>query len=342
MFRIVRCPENPIVVPGIYDWRRAVVFNPGAIHAHGRFYLFERAAGGLRPFHCCIGALVSDDGVNFQHLSPEPVFTPEMAGSRHGSVQDPRVVALDGRYVMTYAFRPFAWNSSPTGVGVPESSQASYPGFSGAPESNQTRSGLAVSDDLVSWRHHGWVTPPELDDRDVVLFPERIGGRYAALRRPLQLVGPEWGTDKPSIWISFSSDLVSWSAPELVAVPHETWENDRIGAAAPPIRTEAGWLLLHHGVQNEDGTDRRVVYRTGALLLDLADPRRVIARTRTPILEPEAYYERFGLYIPNVVFPTGAVVVNDTVWIYYGVCDTAIALGTVPLDDLVERVLSGC
>jgi predicted GH43/DUF377 family glycosyl hydrolase len=123
--------------------------------------------------------------------------------------------------------------------------------------------------------------------------------------------------------------------------PDQRWEGNRIGASAPPIRTEAGWLVLYHGVEDEDLACRRVVYRTGAVLLDLTDPRRVLARTRTPILEPEEYYERFGLYIPNVVFPTAAVVVEGTVFIYYGVCDTAIALGTVSLADLLARVLSG-
>ena len=73
---------------------------------------------------------------------------------------------------------------------------------------------------------------------------------------------------------------------------------------------------------------------------DLDDPRRVLARTPAPIMEPEAYYERFGLYIPNVVFPTGAVVVDGLVWLYYGCCDTAIALATCPLDDLLDHILS--
>ncbi|MBM4034551.1 MAG: hypothetical protein FJ291_22630 [Planctomycetes bacterium] len=75
------------------------------------------------------------------------------------------------------------------------------------------------------------------------------------------------------------------------------------------------------------------------MLLDLADPRKVIARTRRFIMEPEAYYERFGLLIPNVVFPTGNIEKDGLLWIYYGVCDTAIALATVPLEELVEHVL---
>src|SRR5688500_12742998 len=115
MPRFARHPENPIVVPGLYDWRMATVFTPGVPRDDdGRFYMYERAAGQLRPFHCYIGMLESDDGVHFTHVSDEPVWTPERAGSPYGSVQDPRVVKIDGRYYMTYAFRPYAWNSHPT------------------------------------------------------------------------------------------------------------------------------------------------------------------------------------------------------------------------------------
>ena len=110
------------------------------------------------------------------------------------------------------------------------------------------------------------MTPAELDDRNVVLFPERIGGRFAALRRPLQLARPDWGTDQPSIGISYSDDLNQWSSPELVIRPEQPWEGTRIGAAATPIRTDKSWLLLYHRVQEQEPRSRTVVYRVGALL----------------------------------------------------------------------------
>jgi predicted GH43/DUF377 family glycosyl hydrolase len=107
----------------------ATTFNPGVLlDDDGRFYLYERAAGSLRPFCCYIGLLGSDDGVHFSHVSDQPVFTPEMAGSKYGSVQDPRVAKIEGRYYMTYAYRPYAWSSHPTGVGVPESHESDFPG----------------------------------------------------------------------------------------------------------------------------------------------------------------------------------------------------------------------
>lgn len=335
-----RHPANPIVIPGDLPWRRAVTFNPAAWRApDGRTWLWERAAGSLRPFGCCIGALVSADGVHFERASEEPVLTPAQLGCEHGSVQDPRVVAIDGRLLMTYAYRPYAWNSYPTAIGVPESEQAGYPGWDGDPATNQTRSGIAESEDGLVWRHLAWVNGPELDDRNVILFPERVGGRYLALRRPSPFVSTQAAHDQPvGVKLSRSDDLLSWSEPEVVLEPAFAWESNRIGGSTPPIRTEAGWLVLYHGVETTDPAVRAVTYRVGAALLDLEDPTRVIARCPEPIMEPSASYERVGAYIPNVVFPTGAVVVDGELRLYYGCCDSVIALATARLDEVVAAV----
>lgn len=339
--KVARCPENPIVRPGLYDWRMCSVYNPGVIYEDGKFYMYERAAGSLRPHACCVGLLESTDGVHFRHVSERPVFTPEMAGSPYGSVQDPRVVRIEGTYYMTYAFRRYAWSISPTGLGVPESCQTAFPGFDPAADKNQSRSGIAVSKDRMHWEHLAWATPADIDDRDVILFPEKIGGRFAMLRRPIGHVGTDTGHSEPHpcIRISFSDDLRTWTEPEVVARPEFKWEDNRIGGSTPPVRTERGWLVLYHGVENIHPPTRRVVYRLGAMMLDLKDPRKVIARAPGFIMEPEAYYETCGLFIPNVIFPTGNAVKDGLLWIYYGACDTAIALATVPLDELVDRML---
>ncbi|MCC7493076.1 MAG: hypothetical protein IT204_12030 [Fimbriimonadaceae bacterium] len=338
--RFERHPANPIVWPGDLPWRMAVTFNPGVIHDEGRFWLYERTAGSLYPFHCVIGLRVSDDGVHFKPVGDQPVWTPQQAGSAVGSVQDPRVVRIDDRYLMTYAYRPFAYNYHPTGRGVPDVTTPPYPDFSGRAEDNQTRSGIAVSTDRRHWEHLCWPTPAELDDRDVILFPERIGGRYALLRRPLQYVGPAYGTLQPGIWITFSDDLQRWDPPTLLIRPEFAWEDGRIGGSTPPLRTAAGWLVLYHGVEYADPATRRVIYRVGALLLDLEDPRVVRCRTPHFVMQPEAYYEQHGLFIPHVVFPTANVVVDGRLYLYYGCCDTAIGLATVSLDELLEHVLA--
>jgi predicted GH43/DUF377 family glycosyl hydrolase len=340
--KIERCPENPIVWPGKWAWRMSNTYNPAVIFEDGRFYLYERTAGSLRPHHCYVGLLESEDGIHFRHVLEKPVLTPEMIGYPYGSVQDPRVARIDDTYYMTFAFRRFAWNISPTGLGVPEAGQAQFPGFDPSVDKNQTRSGIAVSKDRLHWEFFGWATPDDIDDRDVILFPEKIDGRFALLRRPIGYVDTDTGhsEEHPSIRLSYSTDLKTWTEPQVIIRPQFKWEDNRIGGSTPPVRTERGWLVLYHGVENTDPATRRVVYRLGAMLLDLHDPTKVLARARDFIMEPEAYYEKFGLFIPNVIFPTGCVVRDDLLWIYYGCCDTSIGLATVPLDELVEHIFA--
>lgn len=332
---LTRCPENPIVVPGIYPWRRVACFNPAVIIHDGDFYMIERAAGGLRPFHCFFGLLKSRDGVHFTHVQDKPIVTSADLGFPYGSIQDPRVVKIDGTFYLTYALRPTSYGYSPTGIGKPDEHYYNYPGVYGDQSLYRTRSGVMKSTDLIHWEQVAYTTPLEINDRDNILFPERIGGKFALLRRPEEWVGPEYGTDKSGIWLCFSDDLVHWSEAKLLATPQEDWEFKKIGGSAPPIKTESGWLTLYHGVDADN------VYRCGVMMLDLADPSKVIGRAKSFILEPKEYYERFGLYIPNVVFPTGAVVKDGLVYIYYGVTDTAISQATVSLADLVDFVMSG-
>lgn len=330
---IKRCNENPIIVPGKYDWRAVTVFNPAVIIANDRFYLCERTGGNLRPFKCYIGLMESKDGIHFRHVLEEPVLTPDMLGFPFGSIQDPRIVEIEGRYYLTYALRPCSYDYHPTGLGIPDTVKPAYPEEWDKPEYFITRSGIMVSDDLIHFEQVAYTTPPEVDDRDNILFPGKINGKFALLRRPLEYVGEKYGTDKPGLWISYSSDMVHWTEPELIAKPKEEWEYKKIGGSTPPIRTEKGWLTLYHGV------DRANVYRVGAMLLDLENPAKIVARAKSYILEPEAYYEKFGLFIPNVVFPTGNVVKDGILYIYYGCADTAIGLATVLVDELLEFVL---
>ena len=334
---IKRCPKNPIVVPGASDYRRVSVFNPGVIFDNGEFLMYERAAGSLRPFKTSIGLLKSKNGVDFTPVSDKPVFTAAMLGFPDGSVEDARVVKIDGLFYMCYALQPYAFDCWPTGIAVPDYYPEHYPQWK---ETNTepmiTRSGIAVSEDGVNFKQLCYTTPPEIDDRDNALFPEKIGGKFAILRRPMQYTGEAYGTDLPGIWISFSDDLRTWSQPQLVATAENpVWEGLKIGAAAAPLKTEKGWLLLYHGV------DSKSVYRVGALLLDLDNPRKVIARTKNPIMQPQEYYEKFGLVINNTVFPTANLIHNGEIYIYYGCCDTCIALAAVPLEEMLEHVLAG-
>ena len=174
----------------------------------------------------------------------------------------------------------------------------------------------------------------------MILFPEKIGGRFALLRRSSGFVNTDTGHSEahPSICISYSTDPQTRTEPEVVIRPEFKWEDNRIGGSTPPVRTERGWLMLYPGVENTQPATRRVVYRVGAMLLDLNDSRQVLARAPNFIMEPETYYETFGLFIPNVIFPTGAVVKDGLLWIYSGCCATAIGLATMSLNELVDHI----
>jgi len=182
------------------------------------------------------------------------------------------------------------------------------------------------------------VTPPGIDDRDGVLFPEKVGGRYVLLHRPTSWVGPAYGAARPGIWLAFSEDLLNWDygtgSKHLLLSPreHVAWEAAKIGGGPPPVRTPAGWLMIYHGV------DARHVYRVGAAVLDLADPRKVLARSDGFLMEPQRPWEKAGV-IPNVVFPTAAVVRGEELLVYYGAADRVVGLATARLDELLDSLL---
>jgi hypothetical protein len=200
-------------------------------------------------------------------------------------------------------------------------------------KTNATLTGLAMTKDFKTWIRAGWLTDPLLDDRDVVLFPEKIGGRLAMLRRPLEWVGPRYGTDQACAWISFADDLMGLAhAPARLVLKNKnpSWEVFKMGFNTPPIKTPHGWFVIYHAV----GADK--IYRLGAVLLDLDDPS--IVRHRTPhwIMQAEADYETKGFY-PGVCFPCGAVVVGGTLLVYYGGADKYCALATC---DIYRRYLN--
>jgi predicted GH43/DUF377 family glycosyl hydrolase len=174
--------------------------------------------------------------------------------------------------------------------------------------------------------------PPE--DKDAALFPRRIDGRWALIHRPTPLAGPA------HIWLAFSPDLRHWGDHTLLLPAREGawWDAGKIGLGPPPLETPEGWLMLYHGVRS---TASGSLYRAGLVLLDLEDPRRVLHRTDEWVLGPSESYEQTG-DVGGVVFPCGWIhdPTTDELRIYYGAADTAIALATATLSDLVAYVRS--
>jgi predicted GH43/DUF377 family glycosyl hydrolase len=198
-------------------------------------------------------------------------------------IEDCRVARVDGQYCLTYT------QVSSNGVGV----------------------GLRTTRDWKNFVHEGMIFPPH--NKDCALFEERIGGKYYALHRPSS---PELGGNY--MWLAESPDLIHWGRHHCVAHSREGyWDSARVGAGAAPIKTAEGWLEIYHGATKENR------YCLGALLLDLDEPWRVIARSESPIMEPLAPYEQEGFF-GHVIFTNGHLVDGDNLTLYYGAADSVI------------------
>lgn len=239
----------------------------------------------------------STDGV---HFSEDPAFPPVFGQGPLESfgIEDCRVAAMPDGYWLTFT------EVSPVAVGV----------------------GLMHTSDWKRFDRYGMIFPPH--NKDCALFEERINGKYYAFHRPSS---PELGGNY--IWLAESPDRFHWGGHKCVATTRPgRWDSVRVGAGAPPVRTDAGWLEIYHGA---DETNR---YCLGALLLDPDDPSEVIARSEEPVMEPTAPYEQEGFF-GNVVFSSGQVVDGDELTIYYGASDQVICGAGFSIREILDTLL---
>ncbi len=299
-----RHPGNPILTKEDVPYPVATVHNAGVTKHDGRYFMLFRSH--RLNGRSIIGLAESGDGYEFR-VRETPFLVPAdddpFAEYEEFGVEDPRICRIDGRYYITYS----------------------------AYSRHGVRIGLARTDDFSSVERVALITP--CDVRNVVLFPERIGGRYARLERPHSGIAP-W-----SIWVSYSPDLVHWGDARVVIKPAPYhWDEMKVGPGATPVRTDRGWLHIYHGAFETMGG---AVYRLGVALHDLEDPARILGVADDWILEPEDPWERSG-YVPNVVFCCGAVPEPDgTLKIYWGAADTVICVGSASIDELVALCLKG-
>jgi len=299
-----RAQNNPILTPASLPFPAAAVLNPGATEQNGQVVLLLRVENlaGYSSIHVAR----SRDGLTGWQIEPEPILRYGQAQWRYEEYgcEDARVTYLAEEKLWYITYTAY----SPAGAAV----------------------AIAHSDDLVTAHRIGLIFSP--NNKDAALFPHRFDGRWAVLHRP-DAGGIE------HIWSAYSPDLIHWGEPHCV-LPEgggAAWDADKVGAGPPPILTEQGWLLLYHGVKAYGG---RLIYRTGAALLDRDRPNKVVARSPCWIFQAEAPYELSGL-APNVVFPTGLLLRGEELWMYYGAADTYVCLATAKLTDVL-KVLEGC
>ena len=304
-----RGPSNPILAcDPEHPWEAKAVFNPAAIYLDNKVHILYRAMSEDNT--SVIGYASSRDGFTIDYRHPEPIYVPrepfEQKANPGGNsgCEDARIILLEDKIYMFYT------------------------GFDGRNPPRVALTSISKEDFINQewrWEKPILISPPGIDDKNSAVFPEKIGGKYAIIHR----IGKD-------INISFHKQMDFKAKDEWlegyrwISPRKGSWDSLKIGISAPPIKTKDGWLLLYHGVSEKDRH-----YRIGALLLDLKSPLKIIARTEDPLIEPETYHERVG-QVPNVVFPCGAVVIKDDIYIYYGEADQTVGVATINMKKLLK------
>ena len=317
--------EQPILTTADLPYPSALVFNAGVIKYRGEYVMiFRNDYGtdkdayetlGQKFTGTSIGIARSKNGVDGWRVEPLPLCDsndpdkdPEMQ-----RLYDPRVTMIDDKLYLCFAM--------------------------------DTRHGIrgciaAPDDDLRSLRIISASVP---DNRNMVLFPEKINGEFVRLERPMPVYSRR-GHDRFDMWLSRSPDLIYWGRSELVlGVEDVPWANDKIGPTASPIKTDKGWLTLFHAVDRDETRGKNgwepkwtKRYTAGLMLLDKDDPSKVLAVCREPLLAPDTPIETDEGFRENVIFPCAMLLEDDgEVKIYYGASDTCVCLATAKLDDLL-------
>ncbi len=297
-----RSRANPLLTPSRWPYPINAVMNAGATIVDGDTVLLCRVEDRRGFSHLTVAR--SRDGVSNWVVDDTPLLAPDPAWPEEDwGVEDPRITRVDELDAWVIAYTSF----SDGGPGV----------------------SLATTQDYQTVQRLGRARAPE--DKNAALLPHRIDGRWVMFHRPVTVVG-----HRADVWLSRSTDLQTWSAPEPVmsARPGGWWDSARIGMGPPPLETSDGWLVVYHGVRQ---TVSGALYRVGLALLDLDEPTTVLRRSSEWVLGPAETYELTG-DVPGVVFPCGLVHDPDTdeLRIYYGAADTCIGLATGSLPDVLD------
>lgn len=304
----VRYEKNPILSPDpTVPWRSRATFNPAAIYLEGKVHLLFRAQGENRV--STLGYASSKNGFTIEEISDGPVYVPRApfelctAPGWNSGCEDPRVTKIGNRLYLTYT------------------------AYDGTNPPRVAFSSISVEDFLAKnwkWTSPKLISPPGVDDKDACVVKKVHGNGLVAFHRLGNV-----------IWLDTLRDL---NFPQrkfltggiMAQAREDKWDNVKIGIAAPPLETANGWLLFYHGV-----SDPGFVYKLGAMLLDFEDPRKILARSNTPILEPTTPYETTG-QVSQIVYSCGAVILDGTVFLYYGGGDTVIGVATISVPELLS------
>lgn len=313
MLQFERSKVNPILVPDASNWWESkAVFNCSVLNDGKTIHMLYRAIGEYDNYVSRIGYASSNDGVSFTRRKDVALY-PEADYERYG-MEDPRVMTIGEKTYVTYVVLSNYVKNNPS-----------------------IYTALAMTEDFSHYKRLGIITMPGSEDKDVVLFPKFNGEgalSYIMLHRPSTWVGPQYNTEKPSIWIAEGESITNYKEHSLLVKPKQSWEALKIGVGVPPIKTKKGWLVIYHGVSSDH------VYSAGAFLLGINEPCRILGRTKAPLLTPKEDYEIKG-DVNNVVFPTGACILDNKLYVYYGAADKVCCVATADLQEILDYLLSG-
>ena len=316
---VIKKLDRPVLTRNDVPYNAALIFNAGVAKLNGKYVMLFRNDYGDYENQILtgtnLGFATSDDGINWV-AEPEPAFA--LKTDEIDRIYDPRLTVIDGKLHMCFAVD-------------------TKHGICG---------GVATTDDLKTLNILSISAP---DNRNMVLFPEKVNGKYVRLERPMPVYS-RGGKDTFDVWMSQSPDLRYWGDNKFVlGVEHVPFANDKIGPAAPPVKTEKGWLTTFHAVERDEsrgknGWEKRwtKIYYAGIMLLDLDDPSKVIGYSKEPLIAPELPFETDEGYRTDGIFPGGMILEDDgEVKIYYGASDTVECLATANVNDLIDLCING-
>lgn len=320
--KLQKHPDNPIITPVLkHVWEANATFNTAAIHEDGKVHFVYRAMG---PHNTSVlGYASSSDGIHIDERLDDPIYYPTepfevpvglpsinyMSGGGYGGCEDPRITRIEDTLYMTYV----AYN----GQDAPKVALTS----------------IKLDDFLQKrwiWAKPKIISSPHVVNKNCVIFPEKVRGKFVVMHRVF-----------PNILIDMVNDLTFenfYLTGHYSITPREdSWDSRKLGAGAPPIKTDDGWLLIYQAVDDRDPGR----YKIGAMLLDLEDPTKILYRPDYPILEPTEWYENEG-FKSGVAYPCGAVIKNDQLYVYYGGADTVICVASTPLKPFLHQLKKAC
>lgn len=319
------------------EFESAAVLNPACFQDGEDIHLFYRAVDGESKSSIGYAKLRGPTAV--AERWDRPIIAREYDHESHG-VEDPRLVKIGDTFYLTYVAHDGKNARTCLAAGrdlfhlekkgvisaeVPYREAADIFGEAHVKDAYYLFSSYYernAGEDVLVWH------------KDLILFPEKIGGRFAMLHRVLpdiQIVFFDSFQDlTPDFWRNEFRNL----APSVVLENKHWFETRNIGGGAPPVRTEKGWLVIFHAVEE---TNQRRVYHAAAALLDLYDPKKVIGKLHQPLFSPKEEWEKSGL-VSNVVFPSATAVFDGKLHIYYGAADARIAVAAVDLAALLTEL----